>query len=259
MKQYKELLSTIMSEGIDQEDRTGVGTRSIFGYQMKFNMDDGFPLITTKKIHIPSVIHELLWFISGSTNIKYLQENGVRIWNEWANDNGDLGPVYGKQWRDWKGIDQLEEVIEQIKLNPNSRRLIVSAWNVEDLDSMALPPCHCFYQFSVRGGKSLDLQLYQRSADVFLGVPFNIASYSLLLHMVAGVTGLKPGTFTHSLGDAHIYTNHIEQVEEQLSREERPLPKLVLTPRTSIDDYTYDDIKFADYNPHPHIKGAVAV
>ena len=247
-----------------KEDRTGTGTISVFGYQMRFDLQKGFPLLTTKKLHTKSIFHELLWFLKGDTNVKYLQENGVRIWNEWADENGDLGPIYGYQWRSWHSndgrvIDQISEVIDQIKTNPNSRRLIVSAWNVGDLDKMALPPCHTLFQFYVADGK-LSCQLYQRSADVFLGLPFNIASYSLLTMMIAQVTGLKPGEFVHTLGDAHIYLNHIEQVKLQLTREPRKLPVLKLNPEiTDIFDFTYDDIKVENYNPHPAIKGEVSV
>lgn len=264
MKVYLDLLKKIMDEGCDKSDRTGTGTRSIFGTQMRFNLEEGFPLVTTKKCHLKSIIHELLWFISGSTNIKYLQENGVRIWNEWADENGDLGHIYGYQWRSWpdyKGgsIDQISEVIEQIKNNPNSRRLIVSAWNVADIDNMNLPPCHAFFQFYVADGK-LSLQLYQRSADIFLGVPFNIASYALLLHMVAQVTGLEPGTFVHTLGDAHIYSNHKEQIELQLTREPRKLPRLKINPDVKdIFDFKFEDFEIVDYDPYPHIAGVVAV
>ena len=264
MKQYLELLKRVQSEGVFKGDRTGTGTTSIFGYQMRFDMADGFPLLTTKKLHTKSIIHELLWFLKGDTNVKYLQENGVRIWNEWADENGDLGHIYGYQWRSWpdyKGgsIDQISEVIEQIKNNPNSRRLIVSAWNVADIDNMNLPPCHAFFQFYVADGK-LSLQLYQRSADIFLGVPFNIASYALLLHMVAQVTGLEPGTFVHTLGDAHIYSNHKEQIELQLTREPRKLPRLKINPDVkNIFDFKFEDFEIVDYDPHPHIAGVVAV
>lgn len=264
MKQYLDLISKVMDNGTFKGDRTGTGTKSIFGYQMRFNLEDGFPLLTTKKLHLKSIIHELLWFIKGDTNVKYLQENGVRIWNEWADENGDLGPVYGSQWRAWKDynggfIDQLTEAIETIKKDPNSRRIIVSAWNVAAIPEMKLPPCHAFYQFYVADGR-LSLQLYQRSADIFLGVPFNIASYALLLMMVAQVTGLKAGDFVHTLGDAHIYTNHFEQVKEQLSREPRALPTMTLNPDVkSIFDFKYEDFTLSDYNPHSHIKGIVAV
>ena len=264
MKQYLDLCQRILTEGVTKEDRTGTGTISIFGHQMRFDLSDGFPLVTTKKLHMKSIIHELLWFLAGDTNVRYLQENGVRIWNEWADENGDLGPVYGKQWRsfvgrDGKTVDQIQWVIDEIKKNPDSRRLIVSAWNPADLAEMALPPCHLLFQFYVADGK-LSCQLYQRSADTFLGVPFNIASYALLTHMVAHVTGLEVGDFVHTLGDAHLYTNHIEQVKLQLTREPKPLPKLQLNPEvTSIFDFTYDDIEIVDYEAHPHIKGEVAV
>ena len=264
MKQYLDLLSHIMENGTQKSDRTGTGTRSVFGYQMRFNLADGFPLLTTKKLHLKSIIHELLWFLNGDTNAKYLQDNGVRIWNEWADENGDLGHIYGYQWRSWpdyKGghIDQISEVIETIKNNPDSRRIIVSAWNVADLPNMNLPPCHAFFQFYVADGK-LSLQLYQRSADTFLGVPFNIASYALLLMMVAQVTGLEVGDFVHTLGDAHIYNNHFEQIQEQLSREPRKLPRMVINPEVkNIFDFKYEDFTLEDYDPHPHIKGIVAV
>ena len=264
MKQYLDLLSHIMDHGTDKSDRTGTGTRSVFGYQMRFNLADGFPLLTTKKLHLKSIIHELLWFLKGDTNAKYLQENGVRIWNEWADENGDLGHIYGYQWRSWPDyngghIDQISEVIETIKNNPDSRRIIVSAWNVADLPNMNLPPCHAFFQFYVADGK-LSLQLYQRSADSFLGVPFNIASYALLLMMVAQVTGLEVGDFVHTLGDAHIYNNHFEQIKEQLSREPRKLPRMVINPDVkNIFDFKYEDFTLEDYDPHPHIKGVVAV
>ncbi len=253
-----------MEHGVDKNDRTGTGTRSIFGYQMRFHLDDGFPLLTTKKLHLKSIIHELLWFIAGDTNVKYLQDNGVRIWNEWADENGNLGPVYGHQWRAWtshdgKPIDQLSEAIETIRHNPDSRRIIVNSWNVADIPQMKLPPCHAMYQFYVADSR-LSLQLYQRSADIFLGVPFNIASYALLLQMVAQVTGLKAGDFIHTLGDAHIYRNHFEQVQEQLSRDPRPLPHMHLNPeRQSIFDFRYEDFQLTDYDPHPHIKATVAV
>ncbi len=263
MKQYLNLLQHVLENGIKKEDRTGTGTISTFGYQMRFDLSQGFPLLTTKKIHLPSVIHELLWFIKGDTNIKYLQENRVRIWNEWADENGELGRIYGYQWRSWtaenRNIDQLKEVIENIKNKPNSRRHIVSAWNVGDLDKMNLPPCHILYQFYVADGK-LSCQLYQRSADIFLGVPFNIASYSLLLMMMAQVTGLQAGEFIHTLGDAHIYLNHLEQVNLQLSRETRPLPKMKLNPDVkSLFDFKYEDFELIDYNPHPVIKGKISV
>ncbi|MGL5272539.1 MAG: thymidylate synthase [Phocaeicola sp.] len=264
MKQYTDLLNRILTEGTKKEDRTGTGTISIFGHQMRFAMEDGFPLVTTKKLHLKSIVHELLWFLKGDTNVKYLQENGVRIWNEWADENGDLGHVYGYQWRSWPDynggfIDQISEAIETIKNNPDSRRIIVSAWNVADIPNMKLPPCHAFFQFYVADGK-LSLQLYQRSADTFLGVPFNIASYALLLEMVAQVTGLKAGDFVHTFGDTHIYTNHLEQVKLQMSREPRPLPRIKLNPAIkNIFDFTYNDIELVDYNPHPHIAGVVAV
>ena len=263
MKQYLDLLDHTLKNGVKKEDRTGTGTISTFGYQMRFNMQDGFPLLTTKKLHIRSILHELLWFIKGETNTKYLHDNKVTIWDEWANENGDLGPIYGYQWRNWTAregnIDQLKQVIESIKNNPNSRRHIVSAWNVGDLPKMALPPCHILYQFYVADGK-LSLQLYQRSADLFLGVPFNIASYAYLLMMVAQVTGLEPWDFVHTLGDAHIYLNHIEQVKLQLSREPRPLPKLKINPEVkSLFDFKHEDFEIVDYNPHPHIKGEISV
>ncbi|MBK8584871.1 MAG: thymidylate synthase [Bacteroidetes bacterium] len=264
MKQYVELLKQVMATGTNKSDRTGTGTRSVFGYQMRFDLSEGFPLLTTKKLHTKSIFHELLWFIKGDTNIKYLKENGVSIWDDWADENGDLGPVYGSQWRAWKTddgrkIDQLSEVIDQIKKNPDSRRLIVSAWNVGEVSKMKLPPCHAFFQFYVADGK-LSCQLYQRSADIFLGVPFNIASYAALTMMVAQVTGLKPGTFVHTLGDAHIYTNHFEQVNLQLTRDPRSLPQLVLNPEVkSIFDFKFEDLSIVNYDPHPHIKGAVAV
>ena len=264
MKQYLDLLQHVLDHGLPKEDRTGTGTHSVFGYQMSFDLQDGFPLLTTKKLHLKSIIHELLWFLKGDTNVKYLQENGVRIWNEWADENGDLGHIYGYQWRSWPDyngghIDQIKEAIDTIQNNPDSRRIIVSAWNVADLPQMNLPPCHAFFQFYVANGK-LSLQLYQRSADIFLGVPFNIASYALLLMMVAQVTGLEAGDFVHTLGDAHIYNNHIEQVREQLSREPRALPKMKLNPDVkSIFDFKYEDFELTDYNPHPHIAGKVAV
>ena len=264
MKQYLDLLRHVMEHGTMKADRTGTGTKSVFGYQMRFDLSDGFPLLTTKKLHLKSIIYELLWFLKGDTNVKYLQDNGVRIWNEWADADGNLGPIYGKQWRAWRDynggtIDQLSEAVETIRTNPDSRRIIVSAWNVADLPEMRLPPCHAFYQFYVAGGR-LSLQLYQRSADIFLGVPFNIASYALLLMMVAQVTGLKAGDFVHTLGDAHIYTNHFEQVREQLSREPRPLPTMRINPEVkSLFDFKYEDFTLENYNPHPHIKGVVAV
>lgn len=264
MKQYLDLLYKIKEEGVIKEDRTGTGTKSIFGYQMCFNMNDGFPLLTTKKLHLKSIIHELLWFLSGNTNIKYLQDNGVRIWNEWADENGDLGPVYGHQWRSWsdyKGgtIDQIQQAVDLIKNNPNSRRILVSAWNPADIDNMALPPCHCLFQFYVADGK-LSLQLYQRSADVFLGVPFNIASYALLLQMMAQVTGLECGDFVHTTGDTHLYLNHLKQVDTQLMRTPRPLPKMKINPDVKdIFSFKYEDFELTDYNPWPHIKADVSV
>ena len=264
MKQYLDLLQHVLDHGVLKEDRTGTGTHSVFGYQMRFDLQNGFPLLTTKKLHLKSIIHELLWFLKGDTNVKYLQANGVRIWNEWADENGDLGHIYGYQWRSWPAydgghIDQIKEAIDTIQNNPDSRRIIVSAWNVADLPQMNLPPCHAFFQFYVANGK-LSLQLYQRSADIFLGVPFNIASYALLLMMVAQVTGLEAGDFVHTLGDAHIYNNHIEQVREQLSREPRALPTMKLNPNVkSIFDFKYEDFELTDYNPHPHIAGKVAV
>ena len=264
MKQYQDLLKRILKEGVKREDRTGVGTLSIFGHQMHFNMEDGFPLLTTKKLHLKSIIYELLWFLKGDTNVKYLQEHGVKIWNEWADENGDLGPVYGHQWRSWpdyKGgsIDQIKNVLDLIKHSPSSRRMLVTAWNPAEVDEMALPPCHCLFQFYVAEGK-LSLQLYQRSADTFLGVPFNIASYSLLLHMMPQVTGLKVGEFIHTTGDTHIYLNHLEQVKLQLTRTPRPLPKIIINPDVKdLFSFHYDDFKIEDYNPYPHIPGTVAV
>lgn len=264
MKQYLDLLKRVYEEGTVKSDRTGTGTISVFGHQMRFNLSDGFPLLTTKKLHLKSIIYELLWFLNGDTNIKFLKENGVRIWNEWADENGDLGHIYGYQWRSWPDyngghIDQIKNVIEEIKNNPDSRRMIVSAWNVADLDKMNLPPCHILFQFYVSNGK-LSMQLYQRSADIFLGVPFNIASYSLLLMMVAQVTNLKPGDFVYTLGDAHIYTNHIEQTKLQMEREPRALPKMKINPNVKdIFSFKYDDFELLDYNPHPHIKGIVSV
>ncbi len=264
MKQYLDLLDKVLKDGVEKSDRTGTGTTSIFGYQMRFNLEEGFPCLTTKKLHLRSIIHELLWFIKGDTNIKYLQEHGVRIWNEWADENGDLGPIYGYQWRSWpthKGtyIDQLKEVIETIKTNPDSRRMLISAWNVGCLDDMNLPPCHILFQFYVANGR-LSLQLYQRSADIFLGVPFNIASYALLLKMVAQATGLVAGDFIHTLGDAHIYKNHIEQVKLQLTREPRSLPEMRINPSIkNIEDFTFEDFELVNYNPHPHIPGKVSV
>ena len=264
MKQYLDLLKRITTEGTQKGDRTGTGTISIFGNQMRFNLDYGFPLLTTKKLHLKSIIYELLWFLKGDTNVKYLQDNGVRIWNEWADKDGNLGPVYGYQWRSWPDhngghIDQISNVIEQIKHNPDSRRLIVSAWNVADIDTMKLPPCHCLFQFYVANGR-LSLQLYQRSADTFLGVPFNIASYALLLMMIAQVTGLKPGEFIHTTGDTHLYLNHLEQVKLQLTREPRPLPKMIINPDVKdIFDFKYEDFTLEGYDAWPHIKGDVAV
>lgn len=264
MKQYLDLLKYVITNGIRKDDRTGTGTISTFGYQMRFDMENGFPLLTTKKLHLKSIIHELLWFLAGDTNVKYLQNNGVRIWNEWADEDGNLGHIYGYQWRSWPDyngghIDQIQETVDAIRNNPDSRRIIVSAWNVADLPTMKLPPCHTLFQFYVADGR-LSLQLYQRSADIFLGVPFNIASYALLLQMMAQVTGLKAGDFVHTLGDAHIYTNHLEQVRLQLSREPRPLPRMEINPEvTSIFGFSYDDFKLTDYNPHPHIPGIVAV
>jgi thymidylate synthase len=264
MKQYLDLLDRILKEGVRKEDCTGTGTISVFGHQMRFNMEEGFPLLTTKKLHLKSIIHELLWFLNGDTNVKYLQDNGVRIWNEWADENGDLGHIYGYQWRSWPDyegghIDQISEVVDTLKTNPDSRRIIVNAWNVGDIKNMNLPPCHAFFQFYVADGK-LSLQLYQRSADTFLGVPFNIASYALLLKMMAQVCGLKEGDFVHTLGDAHIYVNHLEQVREQLSRDPRHLPTMKINPDVkSIFDFKYEDFELSDYDPHPHIKGVVAV
>jgi len=264
MKQYLDLLTHVMEHGAEKSDRTGTGTKSVFGYQMRFDLSTGFPLLTTKKLHTKSIIHELLWFLKGDTNIRYLKENGVSIWDDWADENGNLGPVYGSQWRSWQAadgrtIDQISDVISQIKKNPDSRRLIVSAWNVGEIDKMKLPPCHAFFQFYVSGGK-LSCQLYQRSADIFLGVPFNIASYALLTMMIAQVCGLKPGDFVHVLGDAHIYSNHFEQVKLQLSRTPRPLPVMKINPGIKdIFDFTFEDFTLENYDPHPHIKGAVAV
>ena len=274
MKQYHDLLRHVLASGNQKGDRTGTGTISVFGHQMRFDLSEGFPMVTTKKLHLKSIVHELLWFIKGDTNVTYLQENGVRIWNEWADDHGNLGPVYGYQWRNWNGeeIDQIKEVVTSLKNNPNSRRMLVSAWNPSVLPDTsisfaenvangkaALPPCHAFFQFYVADGK-LSCQLYQRSADIFLGVPFNIASYALFTLMMAQVCDLQPGEFIHTFGDAHIYNNHLEQVELQLSREPRPLPKMVLNPEVkNIFDFTFEDFTLVDYNPHPHIKGAVAV
>ena len=264
MKQYNELMQRALSEGHRIADRTGVGVLSVFGHQMRFDLNDGFPLVTTKKLHLKSIIHELLWFLSGDTNIAYLKRHGVRIWDEWADENGDLGPVYGAQWRSWPArdggtIDQIADVAQAIRTNPHSRRHVVTAWNPADLDRMALPPCHCLFQFHVANGR-LSCQLYQRSGDIFLGVPFNIASYALLTMMTAQVTGLAPGAFIHTLGDAHLYLNHLDQAREQLSREPRPLPTMTLNPEvTSLFDFTYDDFRLSGYNPHPHIKAEVAV
>ncbi|MFA9456671.1 thymidylate synthase [Halalkalibacter sp. AB-rgal2] len=264
MEQYLNLCKHVLEIGNEKSDRTGTGTISTFGYQMRFDLEKGFPLLTTKKLHLRSIIHELLWFLKGDTNIEYLQENGVRIWNEWADEKGNLGPVYGKQWRSWQGangktVDQISEAIDQIKNNPDSRRIIVNAWNVAEIDEMALAPCHCLFQFYVNDGK-LSCQLYQRSADIFLGVPFNIASYALLTMMMAQVTGLKPGEFVHTFGDAHIYLNHIDQVKLQLTRDTRTLPRMEINPeRESIFDFEFDDFKLVGYDPHPHIKGAVSV
>lgn len=264
MKQYLDLLQRILDEGVVKGDRTGTGTKSIFGHQMRFNLEEGFPLITTKKLHLKSIIHELLWFLNGDTNVHYLQENGVRIWNEWANEDGDLGHIYGYQWRSWPDyngghIDQIKKVVRQLKEDPNSRRIIVSAWNVADLDKMNLPPCHLLFQFYVADGR-LSLQLYQRSADTFLGVPFNIASYALLLQMMAQVTGLKAGDFVHTTGDTHLYLDHLEQARLQLTREPRPLPRMIINPEVkSIFDFKYDDFQLEGYNPWPHIAAKVSV
>ena len=264
MKQYLDLLNRILTEGTEKHDRTGTGTISIFGNQMRLDMSQGFPLLTTKKLHLKSIIYELLWFLRGDTNVKYLQEHGVRIWNEWADENGELGPVYGHQWRSWptpdgRHIDQIANVVNQIRNNPDSRRMIVSAWNVADIEQMLLPPCHCLFQFYVADGK-LSLQLYQRSADTFLGVPFNIASYALLLQMMAQVCGLQPGEFIHTTGDTHIYLNHLQQVRLQLTRTPRPLPKMKLNPDVkSIFDFKYEDFQLEGYDPWPHIPGVVSV
>ena len=264
MQQYLDLMKRVMKEGTLKEDRTGTGTKSVFGHQMRFDLSEGFPCITTKKVHLKSIIHELLWFLKGDTNIKYLKENGVRIWDEWADKNGDLGHVYGYQWRSWpspdgKHIDQISQVVEALKNNPDSRRIIVSAWNVGEIEQMALPPCHAFFQFYVADGK-LSCQLYQRSADIFLGVPFNIASYALLTMMMAQVCDLEVGDFVHTLGDAHIYTNHFEQTELQLSRDCKKLPTMKINPNVkSIFDFTIDDFELVDYEYHPHIKGKVAI
>lgn len=264
MKQYLDLLNRIMTEGIEKTDRTGTGTKSVFGHQMRFHLDDGFPLLTTKKLHLKSIIYELLWFLQGDTNVKYLQEHGVRIWNEWADENGELGPVYGHQWRSWPDyqggtIDQIQNVLDLIKNHPDSRRMIVSAWNVAEVEKMALPPCHTMFQFYVADGR-LSLQLYQRSADTFLGVPFNIASYALLLMMMAQVTGLKPGDFIHTTGDTHLYLNHMEQVKLQLTRTPRALPTMRINPDVkSLFDFRYEDFSLENYDPYPHIAGEVAV
>lgn len=264
MKQYLDLMQHVLDHGTQKHDRTGTGTISVFGYQMRFNLQEGFPMVTTKKLHLKSIIHELIWFLSGDTNIKYLKDNGVRIWDEWADEAGNLGPVYGSQWRSWpkpdgEKIDQISQIVNMIKNNPDSRRIIVSAWNVAEVENMALPPCHAFFQFYVAEGK-LSCQLYQRSADIFLGVPFNIASYALLTMMVAQVCGLQYGDFIHTLGDAHLYNNHIEQAKLQLSRDPRPLPTMEINPAVkNIFDFKYEDFTLKDYDPHPHIKGVVAV
>lgn len=264
MKQYLDLLEHVMENGVDRMDRTGTGTRGVFGHQMRFDLSEGFPMLTTKKLHLKSIVHELIWFLAGDTNIKYLQENGVRIWDDWADEKGDLGPVYGKQWRRWETkdgvvIDQVSKLVDAIKTNPYSRRHIVSAWNPADVDEMALPPCHCLFQFHVADGK-LSCQLYQRSADIFLGVPFNIASYALLTHMMADACGLEAGDFVHCFGDTHIYSNHFEQVRTQLQRAPRDLPKLEVKKGVgSLFDYRFEDVKITGYDPHPHIAGKVAV
>jgi thymidylate synthase len=264
VKQYLDLCKHVLGTGIKKEDRTGTGTISLFGYQMRFDLQEGFPLITTKKLHLKSIIYELLWMLNGDTNVHYLQENGVRIWNEWANDEGELGPVYGHQWRSWETadgstVDQIRDVMEQIKMNPDSRRLIVNSWNVGEINKMALPPCHCFFQFYVADGK-LSCQLYQRSADIFLGVPFNIASYALLTMMMAQACDLQPGEFVHTLGDAHIYLNHVDQVKEQLSREPRKLPVMKINSDVkNIFEFKYEDFQLENYDAHPHIKGVVSV
>lgn len=264
MKQYLDLLNRILTEGVEKSDRTGTGTKSIFGHQMRFNLEDGFPLLTTKKLHLKSIIYELLWFLKGDTNVQWLKDHGVSIWNEWADENGDLGPVYGKQWRSWSDyeggtIDQIKNAIDLIKNHPDSRRIVVSAWNVADMPKMALSPCHCLFQFYVADGR-LSLQLYQRSADTFLGVPFNIASYALLLMMMAQVTGLKAGDFIHTTGDTHLYLNHLEQARLQLTREPRPLPKMILNPEVKdLFDFKYEDFTLTDYNPWPHISAKVSV
>ena len=264
MNQYHDLLERILSDGAEKTDRTGTGTKSVFGYQMRFDLASGFPMLTTKKLHLKSIVHELLWFLAGDTNIKYLNDNGVKIWDEWADENGELGPVYGSQWRSWPAadgatIDQIANVVAMIRKNPDSRRLIVSAWNPAEVDKMALPPCHCLFQFYVANGK-LSCQLYQRSADVFLGVPFNIASYALLTMMMAQVTGLKPGDFVHSLGDAHLYSNHLDQARLQLTRPTRTLPTMKINPAVKdIFSFKYEDFTLENYDPHPHIKAEVAV
>jgi thymidylate synthase len=264
MKQFHDLMTHVLEQGVLKTDRTGTGTKSVFGYQMRFNLQEGFPLLTTKKLHIKSILHELLWFLTGDTNIKYLKDNGVSIWDEWADENGNLGPVYGYQWRSWPTangghIDQIAQVVNQLKNNPDSRRMIVSAWNVAEIENMKLPPCHAFFQFYVADGK-LSCQLYQRSADIFLGVPFNIASYAMLTMMMAQVCNLQVGDFIHTLGDAHIYSNHIEQAKLQLSRDLRPLPTLKINPAvSSIFDFKFEDFTIENYNPHPHIKASVAV
>ena len=264
MKQYLDLLRHVLEKGDEKADRTGTGTKSVFGWQMRFDLNDGLPLLTTKKLHLKSIIHELLWFIKGDTNISYLKENNVSIWDEWADENGDLGPVYGKQWRRWdapdgRKLDQLNNIINEIKNNPNSRRMIVSAWNPADVGSMALPPCHCLFQFYVANNK-LSCQLYQRSADIFLGVPFNIASYALFTMMIAQVTDLQPGDFVHTFGDVHLYNNHIDQAKEQLSRDTRPLPQMKINPKIKdITAFTFEDFELINYNPHPHIKAAVSI
>ncbi len=268
MRQYHDLLERVLREGVTKSDRTGTGTRAVFGHQMRFALSEGFPLVTTKKLHLKSIIHELIWFLKGDTNVRYLQENGVTIWDEWADEKGDLGPVYGRQWRSWpaptpeepdRTLDQIAWVVNEIRRNPDSRRLVVSAWNPADIDKMALAPCHCLFQFFVADGK-LSCQLYQRSADIFLGVPFNIASYALLTHMVAEVTGLGVGDFVHTLGDAHLYSNHIEQAELQLSRDIRPLPKMRFRRKlTRLDDLAFDDVIIENYDPHPAIKAPIAV
>jgi len=264
MKQYHDLMRHVLEHGTKKEDRTGTGTLSVFGHQARYNLEEGFPLVTTKKLHLKSIVHELLWFLQGDTNIKYLKENGVSIWDEWADEEGNLGPVYGSQWRSWHGangetIDQITTVVNQIKKNPDSRRLIVSAWNVAEIEKMALPPCHAFFQFYVADGK-LSCQLYQRSADIFLGVPFNIASYALLTMMMAQVCGLRPGDFVHTMGDAHLYLNHIDQAKTQLSRDFRPLPQMKINPEVKdIFDFKFSDFELVGYDPHPHIKAPVAV